>query len=86
MGKFICDICNKSFARNNNLTLHKQKIHGEYVIKYACPFCDKKKQMVVPYKGNLVIHIRRVHKTEKIDENLNFQEVLLPKHGNYNSK
>lgn len=86
MGKFICDICNKSFVRNNNLTLHKQRIHEQYVIKYACPFCDKEKQMVLAYRGNLVIHIGRAHKTEKIDENHKFQEILLPRHGNYNSK
>ena len=37
--EFICDICNKSFTRKENLTRHK-KIHAD-IRPHSCDICDK---------------------------------------------
>lgn len=61
---FQCDICEKKFKRNYNLTQHKEKVHSKEVRRVMCSLC-KKKQLFSTIT-NLRVHKKRFHANKKL--------------------
>ena len=80
---FQCDVCNKTFSRNDHLKNHKSAVH-EKILSHDCKSCDKKFSSYL----QLYNHIRDDHEKdknkeiepkndgseEKMDENLESKE------------
>lgn len=66
----VCKSCKKGFLQKQTLDLHIRSKHPELVDtvnkKHSCPFDDCKFHALT--KGNLVIHVLRLHFQEEIGE------------------
>ena len=55
----ICDICDKSFARNQNLKLHMETVHQGK--RFECDYCEKK----FASKSGLKDHVLTLHEAHR---------------------
>lgn len=58
--KYVCELCNKEFARKDGLERHIKSVHNK--TKFKCPLCDK----VLSRQDLVDRHIRNIHEQEPI--------------------
>ena len=61
--KWLCEICNKPFKSETNLTGHKKRVHDNPTADYECSMCGRKMKT----KATLNHHEKVVHSMGKRD-------------------
>ncbi|PSN45833.1 hypothetical protein C0J52_05495 [Blattella germanica] len=61
--RFVCRLCSREFANNQNLKVHIEDAHGDNRGPFACPYCKK----LSKNRSSLRMHLSNFHNVRSKD-------------------